>query len=328
MLQFVRYFKPSWRMLFSPRVHVSNPKNAFSTESTCMRLVPLSHRSVVQVQGRDSLKLLQGLLTNDMTLLSKTNVIYSMVLNVQGRVECDVLIYNGEENEYLVECDTEAVEKITQLLRRYKLRSKVKFELLQDVKTYCLFSEPERINKISIGNLYKDPRLPDLGHRILTRTNTDDLLKNLKTHADVNVEPIVSYVETRYKLGISEGVAEVDNAIPLEHNIVFLNGVSFNKGCYIGQELVARAHHTGVIRKRIMPLRFLTNSVMATPGCHILNQKEKRIGKVIGRNGEYGIGLMRLKEAFNEKTEFHIQAHDKIRVDVKKPKWWPDDLKY
>lgn len=328
MLQFVKYFKPSWRMLFSPRVHVSNHTNAFSTESTCMRLVPLSHRSVVQVQGRDSLKLLQGLLTNDMALLSKTNVIYSMVLNVQGRVECDVLIYNGEENEYLVECDTEAVEKITQLLKRYKFRSKVKFEKLQDVETYCLFSEHQNINKINIRNLYMDPRLPHLGHRILTRTNTDDLLKNLKTHTDVNVEPIDNYVETRYKLGISEGVAEVDNAIPLEHNIAFLNGVSFNKGCYIGQELVARAHHTGVIRKRIMPLRFLTNSVMATPGCLVLNQKEKRVGKVIGHNGEYGIGLMRLKEALNDNTEFHIQAHDEIRVDVKKPKWWPDDLKY
>ena len=62
----------------------------------------------------------------------------------------------------------------------------------------------------------------------------------------------------RYRLGICEGSQEIPFAkvTPLEHNVEFMHGVSFHKGCYLGQELTARTHHTGVIRKRIMPLEF------------------------------------------------------------------------
>merc|ERR1712215_588921 len=71
-----------------------------------------------------------------------------------------------------------------------------------------------------------------------------------------NMVDMSSYVYRRCILGISEGVEDmpVGKCIPLEYNLDYLQGVSFHKGCYIGQELTARTHHTGVIRKRILPL--------------------------------------------------------------------------
>ena len=61
----------------------------------------------------------------------------------------------------------------------------------------------------------------------------------------------------RYKLGVCEGSEEIPTAkaTPLEFNLEYMHGVSFHKGCYLGQELTARTHHTGVIRKRIMPVK-------------------------------------------------------------------------
>ena len=77
----------------------------------------------------------------------------------------------------------------------------------------------------------------------------------------MNVILVISFSEyklLRYRLGVCEGSQEIpfDKVTPLEHNVEYMHGVSFHKGCYLGQELTARTHHTGVIRKRIMPLEF------------------------------------------------------------------------
>ena len=103
----------------------------------------------------------------------------------------------------------------------------------------------------------------------------------------------------------------------------YLHGVSFHKGCYIGQELTARTHHTGVVRKRIVPLT-LSEEVPDSlrdnlQELNVLTEKGKKVGKIRRIHGRVGLGLLRLKESF----EAEKLSLDGIGVEVRRPGWWP-----
>ena len=107
---------------------------------------------------------------------------------------------------------------------------------------------------------------------------------------------------------------------PLEHNVEFMHGVSFHKGCYIGQELTARTHHTGVIRKRIMPLEFSQENLILDGEQKIYNENGKNVGIIRGIQGKFGIGLCRVEECVSAQK---LTVFDSIQVNVTKPNWWP-----
>ncbi len=97
-----------------------------------------------------------------------------------------------------------------------------------------------------------DPRLEELGWRVLLGPGQE-----LRPKENLELSEESEYKSLLYALGVGEGVADfpTGNSFPLESNGDYLHGISFQKGCYIGQELTARTHHTGVIRKRLMPFR-------------------------------------------------------------------------
>ncbi|XP_063991653.1 putative transferase CAF17 homolog, mitochondrial isoform X2 [Diachasmimorpha longicaudata] len=134
----------------------------------------------------------------------------------------------------------------------------------------------------------------------------------------------MNYREFRYRLGIGEGMQDLPpgKAFPLEVNCDYLHGVSFHKGCYIGQELTARTHHTGVVRKRLMPLVFEgTPAGRIEVDENILDGGGKAVGKLKGIQGKFGLGLMRIAEAVGG-GELRVGG---IGVKVVKPCWWPVD---
>lgn len=95
---------------------------------------------------------------------------------------------------------------------------------------------------------FVDPRVNRLGWRLLVPAGQK---------VEIELGKDIGYKRLRYSLGVAEGVNELPsgNCFPLESNGDYMHGISFHKGCYIGQELTARTHHTGVVRKRIMPIR-------------------------------------------------------------------------
>lgn len=112
-------------------------------------------------------------------------------------------------------------------------------------------------------------------------------------------------------------------ALPLESNLAYLNGISFTKGCYIGQELTARTHHMGVVRKRLLPVR------LAAPlprdgvpeGAPILTAAGKAAGKFRAGQGELGLALLRLANA-NEPLRLSV-AGGEVELTANIPAWWP-----
>ncbi|XP_011881501.1 PREDICTED: putative transferase CAF17 homolog, mitochondrial [Vollenhovia emeryi] len=317
----------------------------------------LSGRSVLRVGGNEASTFLQGLMTNDMKHLDEgTPSIYTLFLNTRGRVMCDAIVYKSEEsNLYYVECDSQIIDSLQRHLKMYRVRRKIDVEHVGDkIHVWSMFGSTKRLDNgvaadetgkqklegmiFPCGTLdskaskfvdnvmiYEDPRLPDLGLRILAESQIGrhEIMKHLD--ADTPPEGLGDYKAFRYKLGVGEGTHDLPpgKALPLEMNCDYLHGISFHKGCYIGQELTARTYHTGVVRKRLMPLLF--DNIVDKPLAYdekILNESGNAVGKFRGCVAKYGLGLMRINESLSAR-QLNVSG---INVRVVKPAWWPQEL--
>jgi transferase CAF17, mitochondrial len=230
-------------------------------------------------------------LEDDDQVLKESKCIYSLMLNNRGRIIYDVIIYNllnrsdikttstpspllpSTTPSYLIEIDSKFKKEALNQLNFYRIRKKVDISIIN--KEYTLFGlfnsdngnnadphlinfKDDKINDILICE--PDPRHPQIGYRLLVESNNENdadnvkasnFIQNIKDDDDLN-----NYKLNLYRNGIAENDGDISygNSIPLEYNAVLLNGVAFNKGCYLGQELVAKTHYTGVVRKRIMPI--------------------------------------------------------------------------
>ncbi|CAD6236304.1 GSCOCG00008111001-RA-CDS, partial [Cotesia congregata] len=306
-----------------------------STSPKFNALECLNNRGLLQVTGKEASYFLQGLITNDMKHFADgaTNI-YGLFLNTKGRVLYDTLIYKGiDDDTYLIECDSDVLDALKKHLIMFRVRRKIDIQSMIDkMKVWVLFDGNLNLrdikSKTQISNvtlegeispcgslnsktsksiddiiMFKDPRISGLGYRILSNVNItqEKIYQHLIPGISID-ENSPSYREIRYRLGIAEGSMDLPpgKAFPLEANGDYLHGISFHKGCYIGQELTARTHHTGVVRKRLMPLIF-DESIEKNFEYdeNIIDNNGKSVGKFRGAVNKYGLGLMRITESKN-----------------------------
>ncbi|KAL0269192.1 UNVERIFIED_CONTAM: hypothetical protein PYX00_007003 [Menopon gallinae] len=319
-----------FKSIFGRLLSTNNLANTYMVEC-------LKNRGLIRISGNEVDEYLQGLITNDMKhLKAGSPCIYTMFLNSKGRVLYDSIIYNTKEtNNYFVECDLSVLDLLKKHLLIYKVRRKITVDSLQDdYSVWVLNSASIQLDSKSNldsspmkGSLaecmiYDDPRISNLGLRIIAPKDTD-VVELLKTVPNSNVSVENFYRSLRYKLGIGEGIDELPpgNCFALESNCDYLNGVSFNKGCYIGQELTARSYHTGVIRKRLMPLMFEEEVISRETDIPVLPAvgSDKPIGKLRGIDRNVGIGLLRVEDALKASE---LKVLDKLSR-TNRPYWWP-----
>ncbi|GAU93112.1 hypothetical protein RvY_05099 [Ramazzottius varieornatus] len=321
------------------RPSASANQSEVSTVATSWHAAPLTSRSCIEVNGKDAADFLQGLITNDIHLLDGCTeggpqCIYSMMLNHQGRVIYDLLVFSVVPNEYLLECDASLKDKLMKHLKLYKLRK----DLTVSSSTQNVFSVYPDINDASFqtkagnsearfpdsGRMFRDPRLGLLGFRQLRET-----ANNENNSGGITTSDELSYRRFRLKLGVPEGSQELPpgECFPMESNLDFMAGVNFDKGCYLGQELTARTHHTGVIRKRLMPIQIegigedkVDVIQRDTP---IVNSSKKNVGKLRGHVGSSGVALMRVQEALAAESLMCDFNGQRVDVKVQRPSWWP-----
>lgn len=312
----------------------------------------LQNRTLVQVEGNEASDFLQGLITNDMQHLKDgPGSMFAMFLNTKGRVLYDAIIYRAQEqNGYLIECDKQIAAALEKHLKMYRVRRKIEITNLQDTyDVHALFKLRDmkelldkNVNVIDDGfivpcdklnatlpkssstvykdlMLFKDPRISSLGSRILSKKEIN-VREQLSDLVEIDQSSTKSYKWLRYAFGIGEGVEDLlsGTSFPLEANCDYLHGVSFHKGCYIGQELTARTHHTGVIRKRLMPLYF-TKVPKEFPKDQIILHEKENLGKLRGVEGDVGLALLRINKALNFGE---INVGDGV-AKVIRPTWWP-----
>ncbi|KAK8022378.1 Aminomethyltransferase folate-binding domain-containing protein [Apiospora rasikravindrae] len=247
----------------------------------------LPSRRLISIAGVDAAKFLQGMITSNMSDLTTPKGpaaagFYTGFLQATGRVLYDVFVYpdtlglgpsdSPAGSSFLIECDDSRAGALMRHLKKYKLRSKFKFQLLEPEE--CLvwqawddatFSsrqngtpEDGANNKIVTDFLpdqkgqivLRDPRSPTMGLRVLGRGN------DAPPRVQAELSDADAYRIRRYLDGVAEGATEIqpDAALPLEANMDWMGGIDFRKGCYLGQELTIRTKHRGVVRKRILPV--------------------------------------------------------------------------
>nr|GMD79893.1 putative transferase At4g12130, mitochondrial [Ipomoea batatas] len=343
MHRFRHFLKPSHLRYFSSEA--SQLANAATMASL------LKTRSVIRFRGADTVKFLQGLLTNDIrslaeppeqdkdkTSLATSNVpfttplpVYAALLTPQGRFLYDMFLYKPPQSdekldstgsmpgpspgelELYADVDSSVLDELLGTLKKYRLRSKVDIENLSG--DFCCW---QRFGK----NLEKSSEEPE----------ADRADHSSESSARGNSQGWLWHRDPRlYCLGF-RGIFPSNiecEAIPLEYNLAALNAISFDKGCYVGQELIARTHHRGVIRKRLFPLRFLDdggNEVekRVAPGSDVIDaQSRKKAGTVTTALGCRGLGILRIDDALKGSGNLAIQGQEDVKVQAIKPKWWP-----
>jgi len=193
----------------------------------------LFSRAIVRVApdepGEDAAQFLQGLVTNDVTGALPA---YAGLLTPQGKTLFDFLIWPGADGALLLDCEAEAAEELVNRLSLYRLRRKLSISVDPSLGVYWQA-------ELGDGGA-PDPRLPALGQRWISKVSDDD-------------HPVDAlYREHRLGLGVPEGRAELGDTLWLETNAAELSGVSFGKGCYIGQENTARMNWRQKVNRRLL----------------------------------------------------------------------------
>lgn len=240
----------------------------------------LADRGVLRVSGADAVVFLGNLITNDVVLLDREPAIYAGLLTPQGKILADFIVVRDPAGQgFLLDVARAQQAALAAKLKIYRLRSKVDIEEIDDAGVYAIWGSEAGVG-VS-GFVYRDPRLLALGWRIIQRGGLQSTLGFDAYHAH------------RIALGVPEGGKDWDFADTFPHEALFdqLHGVSFEKGCYVGQEIVSRMEHRGTARKRVVPV------VGAAPLPHNRDDVlagEAVIGTLGSVSGERGLALLRL----------------------------------
>ncbi|MFI5001018.1 MAG: YgfZ/GcvT domain-containing protein [Reyranellales bacterium] len=253
----------------------------------------LPHRSVVAVGGPDRVEFLQGLISNDVTKVAPGRAVWAALLTPQGRFLNDMFVAAGSDDTLLLETERERAPALAKKLGLYKLRSKVTVEDRSSAMEVAVVFGPgaDKALPIEGTTAFVDPRLPELGLRVLVPAGQAAALLSARGFA---AAPPAVYEALRLELGVPDGSRDlpIEKALLLESGFDELNGVDWQKGCYMGQELTARTKYRGLVRKRLFPVR--VEGRLPAPGTaiHLAGQE---VGEIRSGSGDRAIAMLRLE---------------------------------
>ena len=297
------------------------------------RFTLLENRGLLAVAGPDRVSFLQGLISNDVEKVGPDQAVYAALLTPQGKYLYDFFILEMD-GALMLDCERAGLEELKKRLSLYKLRADVSLEDRSgDLAVAALFGDAALTalglpNKTGAalafggGMVCTDPRLADAGGRAVLPSGKAEAAL---TAAGFSPAEEVDYDRLRLALGLPDGNRDLitDKSILLESGFGELNGVDWDKGCFIGQELTARTKYRGLVKKRLMPVTF--NGPPPEPGTPILaggkDAGEMR-SSLVTEDGGIGLALIRL-EALGISSEF--KAGD-VTVNPEKPGWMADDI--
>jgi hypothetical protein len=321
---------------------------SFETEQSALRdraaIIDLSHMGVVQISGPDRENFLHGLITQQVKGLGTGQCHYAQLLTPQGRFAWDFTLLNRDESLFLV-TEPDRVPALVRHLTFFRLRSQVNIldqsqdwgiigvagpeadAVVQTVFRTVAADQRPRLGALwpipENTTLLRDPRHIRFGWRILTPAHA---LADLWNQLTRQAPPAGWHTWEHYRIqhALPRGGAEwiPEQTLPLEAGLLEMNGVSFTKGCYMGQETTARTHNRGTIRKRLYRLQGTTaEGSPPTPGTPILlpNGKEAGILTSLSQQDETCIALALLRVSDLE-TRPELQAAS-YRFTANKPDW-------
>ncbi len=229
------------------------------------QIIILENRGLISISGNDAKEYLQNIITNDINKVSNTNSLFSALLSPQGKYLFEFFIIKST-NGYYLDCDNKATEELLINLSKYKLRSEIKIKDLSNefvigIISLDKFKEIQNFEKNKSNTIiyretpiFIDSRKKKLGARILS--SLEKLYLTIKK-LDLKIADIKIYHDLAYHEGIPiKGLENLkEKLFGLEANFEELNGIDFQKGCYVGQENTARMKLKNKIRRRLLAVK-------------------------------------------------------------------------
>ena len=258
----------------------------------------LPTRAVLRLAGEGALDFLHNLLTCELSGLPERHWAYGALLSAQGKIQHDVFVIH-EGGTVFVDCAAPQAPGLLQKLKLYRLRAKI--EITPDESLAVAVTSNTGLPATDLAA--SDPRLADMGLRAIVPAGSLPAGRG--------------YDAARISHGLADSIADMgeNQFFPHEANLDLLNGVSFTKGCYIGQEVVSRMQHRGTARSRIMPV----SAAQALPdkGSEI-RSSETLVGEMLSSDGMAGLALLRLDRLADTTAPLLTHA---VSLSVHKPGW-------
>jgi folate-binding protein YgfZ len=289
-----------------------------------MQAALLPDRGVLKVVGDDARKFLNGLVTCDMGKVSPASARFGALLTPQGKIIADFIVAEAAAEDgggFFLDCPRALAVTLVEKLNFYKLRAKVIVEDLSEVLGVMAAWDGAR--ETEVGLCYADPRLPALGMRIMLPPH---LAGEAVADLGARLVDVASYEAHRIALGVPRGGADFmyGDAFPHEADMDQLAGVDFDKGCYVGQEVVSRVQHRASARSRVVPIVY--DDFAPMNGLPIM-AGEKEIGVLGATANGRGLALLRLDRVADAQAAGVPLTAGGITVRPVKPDWahfdWP-----
>src|SRR5689334_19841864 len=255
-----------------------------------MKAAFLPDRGVIKISGEDARNFLNGLVTTDVDLVRPGIGRFGALLTPQGKIIVDFLITEapaGHGGGFLIDASRALAQGLADKLKFYKLRAKVTVENLSDSMGVLAAWDGEPARKPDLA--FADPRNDALGWRILI---PEELKQKVADVIGAELVDSEAYELHRIVSGAPRGGLDFmySDAFPHETNMDRLNGVDFDKGCYVGQEVVSRMQHRGTARTRA--LRVTLEDFSPEAGIPVV-AGDKPVGTMGSTAGGHGIALLR-----------------------------------
>ena len=284
----------------------------------------LEDRAILFIQGRDAKDFLQNIITNDINNVNEFNSLFASILTPQGKYLFDFLIIK-HKNGYFLDCEKIQADKLFNQLTLYKLRSKVEIINLSNEfvvaaiskDKFLEFDKAKALSGLTIryreDPVVLDPRNKELGARIII--NLEKLYLSLK-----KLNLTSSNVEEYYELSHQLGIAQIDTEklknqlFGIECNFEELNGIDFQKGCYVGQENTARIKLKNKLIKRLFPIKVISGTLEKGT----IDYNEIEVGKILIK-GRFPFALIKFKQInLDEDIEYKC---GEATLKIIKPEW-------
>jgi hypothetical protein len=288
----------------------------------------LDERGVVALQGPDTRRFLQDLITNDVERVQPDQGVYAALLTPQGKYLFDFFVLQ-DGDRLLLETERARLGDLVKRLLLYRLRAKVEIEDVSEhlavaalvgddiASKLDLADRPGACRPLDQGFVMIDPRLSALGARALLPPNR--LRDGLEQLGFMPTKP-AAYDQRRIRLGVPDGSRDlvVEKSTLLENGFEELHGIDFQKGCFVGQELTARMKYRGLVRKRLMPVSF--SRPPPEPGT-IVRCGSREAGEMRSCADGHGLALLRLERIAEAKEAATPLLADGTAVVPDKPDW-------
>ena len=272
-----------------------------------MKAALLQDRAVIALSGPETRDFLQGLVTNDMAECMPGRALYAGLLTPQGKLLFEFLLVDDGEGRILIDCARERAADLAKRLGFYRLRAKIAIE--QTGLAVAVFWDGDG-PAIAGATVYPDPRLAVLGNRAIGAET--------ELWSAVAAQEAGDYDAHRIELGVpSSADIGSDAVFALDAGFEELHGVSFRKGCYVGQEVTARMKHRATARRRF----YIAELPAATAPGTTIEASRKEIGTLAGGTGQIALALVRLDRLAEAEQAGAPTLAAGAPIHLRKPPW-------